>query len=976
MSLCEKELAGGAEVAHTRCATAVYSAHGRPVRDFSEQGLSAQRLYDFETEHRANLDTAFKVTPSWDHDEEQPSRGHPDQFSMREDAMPTPSDMLLAALPLEAQKMFAHPRDHTIDLSHVDSHKWENVKSSQRTPGGFRAMPEAILSRFSQEDFSSEMFLSAILARHMSQDFITSSQAVSGLYEAKTIHCLHSRGYSMDDVLAWTSILKTSDTNQMVSKFIETADDHQSSDRLPLPTFLLMFILRANTMSGTSIRLLVKYISKHYVGAFTSSGSLPTTLADDGKTAMIMTVRLIRHARVVWPSGLEILAVIATKLITPESDRIENLSRKLTQCYSHYYNRLLTLFSLPTSIRPLVSVTFQQRSQFCLVRKMTDFKPHLPISREGFRALVKVQLAHKKTEAERKWASSKALSWPPWKEELLGIEADSEDCGKNSRAADVLLQMTEAGYSHRDWERTARLLAGWDTDGSPTIQTRTLLKQPPILRSADVKREDIYHFMGRRMWPARIVATRTIKEAWACFISYDKSARDFRDPGPYHAMFRKLLRNRPQDGDQKNEATLVTPGDAIETWPEPTSPHDFLHVPSDPPTIDEFFALMMRRGLEIGSHLLADLLDSVETLAEGMKYIMAARLNKKAKDVLLGSTRTEDANYICKVMGTVDNHVIAAYVRLLCRVEAMAGIQFTLPNLSDLPGRSVKKAQTRDPFHYAQSFVPALQSSHRPIWYAIFLGLGRRTSRPESLYQSWSRLLDQLRAMDALQLELEFSAFADIAKILEEVLLTNIFVLLSQEQEVFCNLRSECVLLCKSLFNAMAYGGPVLTKYKTIAQSDCWLPLHHHSSAQDRSHLLSIPTPFVLQQTIRILGMNEDNASILNLLRWMHCLAPELKSVADELANSKKLTRLAITAARYSVEKAWRTDDFEQLATLQDKDPGQIELVSDLKAIVEQHEDDWGGWPTDEELYDYHQANKSKARRLRATIGPSESREK
>jgi hypothetical protein len=956
-------------------ASLVREARTRTDSGFSDGPLPVRRFRNIELGPGANLGETLEGKLPSNCDWHLFSTSRPMGLSMRRKVRQTPSGRLLAALPPRAQKIFASPMPSKMDLSYVSIRPWENRSRRHKSWKGLHVMKQILRLKPDRRPHVKHISLSVILTDYLAERFVCKDRALSKLHEAETVDYLRSRGYGVDDVLAWSRILSSSNTDHAVTRFIAAADYRSSSDGTRLPTFLLMFIIRARSLKASNLRLLLSYIWKHYVRQFAEPDSYATTQLIHQQTAMIMIVRLIRHARIVWPYALEEIAALATKFFGRQSTGIVNLGRNRIQGFSHLYSRLLALFAVPTSLRPVLSVVIQQRSQFCLVREMTAFKPHLPVTREGFRGLAKVQLAHKKTEPEREWAMSKALSWPPWKEELLGIEADSEDPGRYSRAVDVLSRMTEAGYSHLQWEQTAHILAGWDTDGSPTIQTRTLLKQSPILPSSDVKLEaERSKSKEDGIWAARVLATRTVKEAWACFTSYDKSSGGCHTVEPYNAMFARLLHAREQD-DRDEETTSVVPGDGRETWPEPTSPHDFLYVPSDPPSVNEFFDVMKKKGLLLGEHLLRDLLDNAETLAEGVRYINASILHQSERDALLGTTE-KNAEQTRASIKNISHHVVAAFVRLLCRAHVTRERKFVLPKSPGSKKTISKETRTRDPFFYAQRFVLALQPSYRPIWYALYEGLNRRTSMTQIqvLYRSWDPLINQLRHMDELGVELDFDGFKDIGEILEEVLLTNRSTITPPDQAISYDLRGKCVSLCKKIFNAMAYGGSVRSK-NGFAQSSVWLPFHRSSPAQDRTPLIDIPTPAILHRTIRILGMGEDSGSIVILLRWMHCFAPELASIADDLANSKKLTRYAITAVPYFIEKTWRDDDFNLRVGSRDQwQPVQKELLGEARGIIEQHRDDWGGWPTVDELYRYHSVNRQKARRLRENLGFEDSR--
>ena len=873
--------------------------------------------------------------------------------------MPTSSDRLLNALSYSARQAWATGPRKKVDLSYTSPHRWESLSRVRR-----RALKEPIWwvvsTPSTHHQLVGRLSLSKVFSEYLAARRVCKDRAVEYLFEAKTMGYLQSKGYDAHHVFLWSRILSSSDANQMVLAFISAANSLPSPESPSLPTFLLMLILRTKSLNAHSVHLLLDYIWEHYVGILQGSKS-PTTGRTIGlQTSMIMAVRLVRHARMVWPTALEEIATVFTKLIGRESEGAISLSRQQIQNLSHIYNRLLSLFALPTSLRPFISAATQQRAQFRLIRKMTSFKPHLPVTREGFRALIKVQLARKKTEQERKWSQSQALSWPPWKEERLGIENDSEAAGKDSRAAGFMVKMTEAGYSMLHWEKAARILAGWDTDGSPTIQTRTLIRPGLITLTADV-RQDLKEvdYDDRETWAARIFATRTHKEAWACFTSYEKSCFGNHAAAPYNAMLAKLLHVRNEIAQPDDRTASVVPGDCRESWPEPTSPHDFLYVPSSPPTSDEFFDLMTSRGFRPASCVLVDLLDKAESLAVGMKYIDACKFPGRTGDCLLGRLQV-DASLMRAIVAMIPNGVIAAFVRLLGRMNCSQETTFTLPIVCESQEADSTPERIAEPFRYAQSFVFALQPCSRPIWYALFQGLRFRLSLNGFKRQSLAIILNQVYKMDAIGVRLDFDGFKDIGLMLERILVSKHLVMIYQGQE--CDIAVECVSLCKSLFAATTYGVSVKSK-SGVANSESWLASKH-------TQLIHTPTAAVLHRTIRILGMAEDDASILTLLRWMHSCVFQLALVTDELANSKRMIRQALTAVRYFVEKSWRHDEFREPAILiSELGPGQKGLLLEAKAIVEQHPDEWGEWPTDEELYLYHDRNRKAAGRLRIRLG-------
>src|SRR6202041_1208945 len=111
-------------------------------------------------------------------------------------------------------------------------------------------------------------------------------------------------------------------------------------------------------------------------------------------------------------------------------------------------NRFLALLSKPTSLCPKLSIPFQEKAQFDVLRSMANNVPPLIITQEGYRAVARVQLARKKTAQEQEWARLKARSWPPWKENRTAMDEEKGVEFGFSRASRIMSQMHQAGYEH------------------------------------------------------------------------------------------------------------------------------------------------------------------------------------------------------------------------------------------------------------------------------------------------------------------------------------------------------------------------------------------------------------------------------------------------------------------------------------------------------------------------------------------------
>ncbi|EDN02166.1 predicted protein [Histoplasma mississippiense (nom. inval.)] len=323
----------------------------------------------------------------------------------------------------------------------------------------------------------------------------TLDNALLTVFNDEVVQYLSDRGYSIDDVMAWAWILTSSQPLQaaMRYKIFEKKASENSLESAKVPLFVLLFTLRRESICATAFRILLfqawDILSDNLSNDQTSEiSSGPKRSAwnrsGDDNTIMILAVRLLRLAGQLWPQAFPSIAALITRTLGTASaaNKSSEAYEKKIRGLTIYYNKLLSLLAMPCRLEPYRSAIFQQRAQFQLLREMSKFNPPLPVTREGYQAITNVQLAQKKTSLERQWANFKAQSWPPWKEEKLGIDFERGNEGSESRALKSISHMRDVGYGMTAWEQTAAIYAGWDTDKTPTIQTRTFLPKPNRFR--------------------------------------------------------------------------------------------------------------------------------------------------------------------------------------------------------------------------------------------------------------------------------------------------------------------------------------------------------------------------------------------------------------------------------------------------------------------------------------------------------------
>lgn len=483
------------------------------------------------------------------------------------------------------------------------------------------------------------------------------------VFSARVLDYLAERGYGAEDVVAWAWILLAGNVRQAVVRLDVWArlggggggesgglkgavgeilggcgslGPLELLDRpsLRIPPFIILHNLRRphSHISAPTLRQLLPHVQ----------ASLRPR-SGDTKTPLLLLIRLLRHARSSWPPAIPHVAKLMANLhpATAAPKRPARLTGT--------YNRLLALLSLPTHDRPFALMPLLQQSQFTLLRKMAALD--IPITREGYRALIAVQLAHPKTAPEAQHVNSLSTLWPPYpvpKDGHRHSPGHPSSPRHLSRAATVLQQMAAAGYHNLGWEKEALVLAGTDTDNTPTIQTRTFHLAGRASARAD----------PQNIWAVRVRATRTLDEAWCVFLDA-LAAVGVPPPPAWEELFvkvcaaRKVSRQQTRHQQRLHEiqaghdatraataetlraveqwdvvnrdvgerAKRVLPGDAREVavWGS-----EGVHVPVKAPTVEELFAMMRRvcgRQAGVSVRLLAYLVREAETLEQGERLL-------------------------------------------------------------------------------------------------------------------------------------------------------------------------------------------------------------------------------------------------------------------------------------------------------------------------------------------------------------------
>ena len=998
--------------------------------NFPDSNHNLGSPHDESTFHRADGKGAFWTVRKHDHLE-----SHTDI-----DLMPprTPSEYLIPALRKSGSGLkVPRPAEGTVDLSFTSPDKPAASSSARRSRIMSQVPLRLCLQRILADYFN---FVDAPLEEavaHGDVGFLDVSPALDAALEKvfSKIHLeyLHRRGYSVEDVISWAWVLRSKNSYQAARRLLVLDEDRRlrnKSGTNQVPPFIVLLLLRQEHLDKATFRLLLLY-TLHLLndtpfpammGPVLKDVSLDLPPAPQGtkpqiepNMGMTFIVRLLRHARNVWPQAQLTIARSSASFLTRLSAvRSEKAIRalRINQFQTRKFNACLRLLSLPSKYSPFVSISIQQRAQFELLKAMAAHHPVLPVTREGYQAIAKVQLAHKKTWAERKWADYKAASWPPWKREKLGIDFQRGNEGMHSRVVQVVSQMREAGYPLTVWEEVASILAGWDTDRSPTIQTRTLVRRPRILSQPAKSLPN-----HPEIWAARIRSTRTLREAWACFLSYQDQGHAPRMI-VYFAMAEKLVYRKKSIDLKVDKESLALPGDGLEVFPEPISARDVIYVRIDPPALDDLVKEMLSYGIRPTGRFLALLLQSAATFHSGLSHLVCSNLtNQQLKALCIVESQTDDLQTQIAIDNLPD-YLFLAFIRFLCKFSNFDQLHHAGHNLriADLfpiiMHNNCTPLSSSTLFSYSQVLgenghmhhpktlahafylVGRRKSKYLPPWLALLAALAserltvctpklRRGAQPILAWQEIVQVITQMKEMDIepgmASFKILCEAFTrvvnagthDPVAALEGLHMARDALQRGESPELNCQtfeqMAHDGLIFLKSTFDSLVFPSSRVEVKQGPTIDGGIVP-----SKPFPFPMLEVPSPSVLHAFVRALGMAEDYNGLLSLLRWMSKYTVPLNELADDLLNGKKIMRRTIVAFRVFLEVSrevapstpnnnWiiqsrlTQSENDRKPPCMDEGYGPVpsdSCLAEAYNIIEETEL-WGSWPSDEEVRDY-----------------------
>jgi hypothetical protein len=821
--------------------------------------------------------------------------------------------LILDAMDSSLRNLYTRTPQRKTDLSYTSPRR--------RKPGGvLRRKPRSLPPSANVTGQKAPLSLYNILFRYI--ETITLSPWAKGELELseQELAFLKVRGYSQKHVERWATCLMTQHS-------LTSAEIFQPGNLMP-PLFLVLLFLRRERMKPFALGIAMRHVELRL-----------QTEQFNWMQLKILLIRMVRHARQVWPESIPWIASVFTSEATKIMDGADEkagFSAKMLSDVTHFCNNFLSLLSLPSSLHPVISAHHQEKAQFQVLHFMANRSPALLVTRTGFRAVVRNQLAHKKTPQEREWANLKGSSWPPWKENRNAMDEEKGYEFGTSRASRILQRMYEAGYGGRAWERVAEIYAGWDSDLSPTIQTRTSL--PHI--STQYRNQQRLESM---LWAGRIRTTRTRREAWACFLAYETSGAPARQE-VYRAMFEKI--HYPEMEEEKSDSdrpdTMLVPGDSKEVLPDPASPLHLVYINEPIPSLAHLYHRMVKKGIQPKTRFLAFLLQVSKD------YDMFLQLLESAKEefggeigrLLDGSCLAEPANR--KLPG----YMAGAFMKALCHFgrfsRSISTIPFYIVSLAHHEERFRTDRQYLLEYahafllHYKPRYIPAWTVYMQKVTYIHIKPTPHRKHDISVQYRTICDLVEKM-AENHVGVDEELFGLYCLAMRYAAQHANRGYMSRSDAQHVFTTAPRQMRTMFHTLVNAN-----LDTKSPTSTQNKDSIAPH-------------IPAPAALHAYVRALGVLHDFEGLYSFATWAASHHARVTARANGQHSGPQSLYRTFVALRACLEGGF-TDS---------KKAASSDLVELVKAKIDSVEE-WD-WPLDEDIESYRKGILTGRQRSAAT---------
>ncbi|KAL3426441.1 hypothetical protein PVAG01_03232 [Phlyctema vagabunda] len=790
--------------------------------------------------------------------------------------------------------------------------------------------------------------LAYALLHHLQTNSVQNGK-LEALHEVELESILAERRFTTADVEWWAWILSGDDPDMRAERFL-------TRSRRP-PLFLLLEILRApiqrvDNLKGlileTKSLLLNDEGSRHTsstedIGAPISWESSNRRTGNDVMARVLLDALLEQARRISPPAIVSIAQLIFPYMIVSLGKKMGGpleLSPWKRSRLCSMYNTMLLKLSAPAKIEPFYSMVYNAQAQRILLESGNLFEPPFLLNCGGYKSIIRVLIASKKIESETKAAGLRARTWPPWRVEQDGMDAQRPRQDDMSRALLVLLAAQESGYDPDANDVAMRILAGQELDGTPTVQKRTISHKPgtPLKLLP-------YHELSPMVWAARIEATRDIEEAWSAFSAFSDAGGQ-HDQTTYAVMLEKLIFERLRATGIRREPGGVS-GDAKEQLPPNNDKYSaFYRSQLQPPTFDMLYRRMLDADIKLPTRLVALAVETVADPIDAMQYLADAGAGKRTLTLIKGGHDSSGPQILSKI----PKQIFAAIIGMLGRFAPRAALKPIsvaigryhynplqggprLPRTAQHEHRLDEAPEERrewvivelsskpmhrsfiDPLHTAAKLLLTRKNQYRPAWYRLFETLARsglvhnrRLSQAKNDILSWRVMKLMLSEFQKCGLELDPEGFCSVAWVVRKAVIAESSPSVTRDD--IKPLSDSHLTILKSEFRKL-----------TRTNDDDYLP-----------RLWNPIRGYMLHAYMLALGPAREELEMVYVLNWMVDNHRTLNDMVAQAVNGHRSLRYVFVAARIYLRA-----------------PRNILKAQALVDSVPA----WGGWPDEQELEEY-----------------------
>ncbi|KAM7186990.1 hypothetical protein V8F20_011157 [Naviculisporaceae sp. PSN 640] len=508
----------------------------------------------------------------------------------------------------------------------------------------------------------------------------------------KRVARLAHRGITTELLSHWVWILTVKDRDRRIRRCC--LSPYKQTDNL------LMYLLKMDDrdLAKETLVLLVDYLSKRHKQ---TNGERFHVQAP---RFTYLALNLVKRSLAIWPLLLATLARLTAGYIKsiPRTASIDGDTHGY-QVQCQIFNAVIQALGQEPRRGRQRAREWCWEAQKILLECSSTSEPQLIISRESYRSIRIVLLALPKTPMEAKVALRSSSNWPPYREEWDGTDELRNPEDDLSRASKAGILMHEAGYESSWIDEAMTSLGGSFPGRQPTVQTRTLefkFKDDP-----------------EALWTARMLATRTAREAWRVFQTPPIPGL-LPTSNVYAVMFAKL-HALPVD------MPGIVPGDTRRVFPaEDGNLSAYSISVLDPPTPKALYNRMLKQRLAPTGECLKLLIRTASSMREALRYFedspysQYAPVLRKSLGVLSkmdwsdlsGSSFQE----LREMLHLIPGGVVVAWIIALCR--------FHKPRVSAIPSRLKNALFLAKLYHSGSSGSQKAETMFREIAKAIARG--------------------------------------------------------------------------------------------------------------------------------------------------------------------------------------------------------------------------------------------------------------